>query len=84
VVQRAVVDGLLDLAGDRNATAEVRAVASAHLARMRARAEAPGADATAGTQGHLATVSRDLDRFFEGRDDPSLRPRPAPILLPWP
>jgi hypothetical protein len=99
VVQRAVVDALLDLAGDRGATAEVRSLAHHHLLRLRDRAEraaaaagtgtagaadAAGAAGAAGTRGHLAVVRQDIDRYLDGRDDRSLRPRPAPIALPWP
>lgn len=81
-VQRAVVDGLLDLAGAANATPDVRAAAADHLRSLRDRTGAPTAGAAG--RGHLAMVRRDIDRFFDGRDDPALRPRPAPIPLPWP
>jgi hypothetical protein len=82
VVERSVVDGLLDLAGSPRATVEVRAVAEDHLARLRDRAAgaSPGAEA----RGHRAAIRRDIDRYFDGRDDPALRPRPEPIPLPWP
>ncbi|CAN5220945.1 zinc-dependent metalloprotease [soil metagenome] len=82
VTQRATVDALLDLAGNEAATSEVRATAAHHLARLRdiaSRAGAGGAE-----QGHRAAVRRDIDRYFDGRDDRSTRPRPAPIPLPWP
>jgi hypothetical protein len=86
-VQRAVVDGLLDLAGSPVASAEVRAIASDRLVRLRDRAARdagartpPGPEA----RGHLSGIVRDIDRFLDGRDDPALRPRPAPIPLPWP
>lgn len=82
VTQRATVDALLDLAGNSAATSEVRATAEHHLARLRdvaSRAGAGGAE-----QGHRATVRRDIDRYFDGRDDRAARPRPAPIPLPWP
>jgi hypothetical protein len=85
-VQRAVVDGLLDLAGSPGATAEVRALAGDHLTRLRDRADrqvaAGGVPAAA--RGHLAAVVRDIELYLDGRDDPALRPRPAPIPLPWP
>ena len=35
-------------------------------------------------EAHLAAARRDLRRYFDGRDDPELRPRPAPVPLPWP
>jgi hypothetical protein len=86
VVQRAMIDGLLDLAGHRNATSEVRATVTDHLVRLRDRAANPPASAPNDpeTRGHHAAIIRDIDRYFEGRDDPDLRPRPAPIPLPWP
>ena len=82
VTQRATVDALLDLAGNPAATSETRATAAHHLARVRdmaGRAGAGGAE-----QGHRAAVRRDIERYFDGRDDRAARPRPAPIPLPWP
>jgi hypothetical protein len=87
VVERSVVDGILDLAGSPAATAEVRAIAEDHLARLReraTRAPARGAALGAEARGHRAAIGRDIDRYFDGRDDPALRPRPDPIPLPWP
>jgi hypothetical protein len=91
VVERSVVDGLLDLAGSPRATVEVRAVVEDHLARLRARVGHPparagsaGASPGAETRGARAAIRRDIDRYFDGRDDPALRPRPEPIPLPWP
>lgn len=82
VAQRATVDGLLDLAGNQAATSEVRATAAHHLARLR---EIAGRTAAGSAeQGHRAAVRRDIDRYFDGRDDRAARPRPAPIPLPWP
>jgi hypothetical protein len=85
-VQRAMIDGLLDLAGHRDATTEVRATATDHLVRLRERAlrPPPGAPTGPETRGHHAAIVRDIDRYMDGRDDPALRPRPAPIPLPWP
>jgi hypothetical protein len=83
VAQRAVLDGLLDLAGSPAAAAEVRAVTEHHLHLLRERlGRSPGG--TAEERGHRAAARRDLDRYFDGRDDPARRPRPAPIPLPWP
>ncbi len=82
VAQRAVVDGLLDLAGKPEATAEVRAVAAHHLGLLRERSLRAGGSAE--EQGHRAAVRRDIDLYFEGRDEPAKRPRPEPIPLPWP
>jgi hypothetical protein len=82
VVERSVVDGLLDLAGSPRATVEVRALAEDHLVRLRDRAA--GASLGAEARGHGGAIRRDIDRYFDGRDDPALRPRPEPIPLPWP
>lgn len=93
VARRAALDGLLDLAGSPDATAEVRAVAELHLRRLADRLEEGlGARAGGPDGGGLAaeeralreTALRDVRRYFRGEDDPSLRPRPAPIPLPWP
>jgi hypothetical protein len=83
VAERAVVDGLLDLAGKPEATAEVRSVAAHHLGLLRDRfARRTGGSAE--EQGHRAAVRRDIELYFEGRDDPARRPRPELIALPWP
>jgi hypothetical protein len=83
VAQRATVDAMLDLAGSPAATAPVRATAEYHLAQLRQRLAA-----SLGTgndeRGHRAAAGRDIDRYFDGRDDRAARPRPAPIPLPWP
>ncbi len=85
VAQRAALDGLLDLAGSPDATPEVRAAAEARLAALRADLEArPGPADRPAERAHRAAARRDIDRYFEGRDDPAKRPRPAPIPLPWP
>ncbi|HEU4748992.1 MAG TPA: zinc-dependent metalloprotease, partial [Gemmatimonadaceae bacterium] len=83
VSERAVADGLLDLAGNREATAEVRAVASHHLALLRERL-GRSAGSSPEERGHRATARRDIELYFEGRDDRARRPRPEPIPLPWP
>jgi hypothetical protein len=83
VAQRAVLDGLLDLAGSPAAAAEVRAVTEHHLHLLRERlGRSPGG--TVEERGHRAAARRDLDRYFDVRDDPARRPRPASIPLPWP
>jgi hypothetical protein len=83
VAQRAAADGLLDLAGKTEATADVRAVAEHHLRVLHDRlARATGGSAE--EQGHRAAARRDIALYFEGRDDPARRPRPEPIPLPWP
>jgi hypothetical protein len=85
VARRAVADGMLDLAGNPRATAEVRAVAEHHLARLRDRLD-PRADAaqTPEDRAQRATLRRDIGRYLAGDDTPERRPRPAPIPLPWP
>jgi hypothetical protein len=84
IAQRAVLDGLLDLAGSAAATPGVRAAAELELTAIQtgiARASLPLAPEA---RAQRATAARDLDRYFDGRDDPARRPRPAPIPLPWP
>jgi hypothetical protein len=81
VTQRATVDGLLDLAGNAAATSEVRATAAHHLGRVR---DIAGRGGSGAEQGHRAAVRRDIERYFDGRDDRAARPRPAPVPLPWP
>lgn len=83
VAQRAVVDGLLDLAGSASATAGVRATAEHHLAALLRRTNVANGGSAA-DQGYRAAIRRDIERYFDGRDDPAKRPRPAPIGLPWP
>ncbi|MCR4341166.1 MAG: zinc-dependent metalloprotease [Gemmatimonadaceae bacterium] len=83
VAQRATVDGLLDLAGNSAATAGVRATVEHHLALLARRANL-SEGLSAADQGHRAAIRRDIERYFDGRDDPAKRPRPAPIGLPWP
>jgi hypothetical protein len=83
VTQRAVLDAMLDLAGSRTATPGVRAATEQQLEALRQRL----ASARAGSpeeRGHQAAARRDIERYFDGRDDPAARPRPEPIRLPWP
>lgn len=83
VAQRATLDGLLDLAGSAAAVPEARAVAEHHLDRLR-RQLADNVGTTTEDRGHRAGARRDIDRYFDGRDDRAVRPRPGPIRLPWP
>jgi hypothetical protein len=84
-VQRAVVDGVLDLAGDVRSTAPVRAAAELYLVRLREILSAVEESAgDADERAHRGTVLRDVERYFEGRDDRARRPRPAAVPLPWP
>jgi hypothetical protein len=83
VTQRAVLDAMLDLAGSGAATPDVRAVTEHHLETLRQRLGGARA-ADAEHRGHHAAARRDIERYFDGRDDPAARPRPEPIRLPWP
>ena len=84
VAQRSALDAMLDLAGGRQTTPEVRAGVEHQLALLRDRLAARPAGATAAELGHRAVARRDIERYFEGNDDPAQRPRPAAIPLPWP
>ena len=84
VTQRAVLDGLLDLAGSPGATAAVRAMVASHLERLREAVSATPSTSSAEERAHRAAARRDIERYFAGRDDREARPRPAPIRLPWP
>jgi hypothetical protein len=83
VAQRAVLDGLLDLAGARNATPEVRSVTEFHLQQLLQRLSAAPTGTTE-ERSHRATARRDIERYFRGEDDPASRPRPSAVPLPWP
>ena len=82
VAQRAVVDGLIDLAGSSAATPGVRSTTDATLTALAERLRADGA--TAQERGHRASALRDIDRYFAGEDDRDARMRPASVPLPWP
>ncbi len=83
VSERAVLDGLLDLAGKPEATAEIRAVTAQHLRLLRD-ALASDTGGSVEERGHRAVARRDIELYFEGRDDRARRSRPEPIPLPWP
>jgi hypothetical protein len=84
VAQRAVLDGILDLAGDRRATVEVRALTEHHLGELLRRLDRSPVPSEAADAGHRASARGDLQRFFRGEDDRERRPRPPQIPLPWP
>ncbi|MCP1727255.1 hypothetical protein J2T60_001220 [Natronospira proteinivora] len=88
IVQRAVVDGLLDLAGHEQTGSEARALTEARLKQLKGELKdgwlSLGRDRDPATTAHRATLRRDIQRYFEGDDDPQKRPRPEPIPLPWP
>jgi hypothetical protein len=81
--RRAVLDGVLDLAGSTAATADVRAMADHHLRRLDQRLARAGGGQPE-ERALRDAARRDLNRYFDGRDEPSLRPRPPFIGLPWP
>ncbi len=83
VVQRVVLNGLLDLAGDGRATSEVRALAAHHLTALGARLEGRtgGSDEDRALR---AQAAREIRAFEAGEDDRSARPRYPVVPLPWP
>jgi hypothetical protein len=87
LAQRAVLDGMLDLAGHGTAPAALRSAVEARLKRLRESIEEPRLPwgrPDDELRAHHATARRDIDRYFAGEDAPGKRPRPAPIPLPWP
>jgi hypothetical protein len=74
VVQRVVVDELIELAGDPNATPESRAGAEWGLRRI-ARILGRPTPAGAETQAHRQLAAADIDRFLSRRDAPTASPR---------
>ena len=82
-VQQVVVNTLLDRAGDAQALPEVRSVIELNLQALKTRVQAMQGGSTA-DRALRATTVRDINRYFEGRDDPKTRSRYAVIPLPWP
>ncbi len=82
--QRAALDVLLDLAGDKAAMPDVRAAAVYHVRQLDARIAASAAGTDAAVRAHNATARRDITRFLSGDDVPESRPRYPVITLPWP
>ena len=82
-MQRVALNTLLDLAGDRVALAEVRAVAELQLQALSSRLEGMTGGAAADIA-LRASARRDIARYFEGGDDPAKRSRFTVIPLPWP
>jgi hypothetical protein len=78
-----VLNTLLDRAGDQRALGEVRALSAMHLGALRARLAATPGGLPADRALRAAAV-KDIDRFFEGHDEPTKRSRFAVIPLPWP
>lgn len=82
-VQRVVLNGLLDLAGDQRALPDVRQVAEHHLTLLDARLEGMSGGVLP-DQALRASARRDIARYFDGDDDPAKRSRFTVIPLPWP
>ena len=83
IVQRVVLNTLLDRAGDAAATPEVRAAAEYRLEALRE--ELAGTNgATPEARAHLQSARIDLTRYFVGDDDPESRSRWPVVPLPWP
>jgi hypothetical protein len=82
-VQRVVLNTLLDRAGDRQALAEVRQAAEWQLQKLDARIAAMAGGSVA-DQALWASARREIQRYFEGNDDPQKRSRFTVIPLPWP
>jgi hypothetical protein len=80
VVQRVVVDELIELAAHKDATPEARAAAELGLREIAAAARV--AVAGRGEDAHRTLVRADIERFLERRDAPP--PRPVPPALPRP
>ena len=85
VPQRALVDGLIDLAADDGATVEARAAAEWGLRRVAALAGERALSAEPSEEAHLELAAADIRRFlerrFEGgaRTDPLAPPPGTPI-----
>jgi hypothetical protein len=83
VVQRVVLNTMLDLGGDAQATSEVRSVVDFHLERLQSRISVQSGG-TVETRAHREVALRDLRRYFAGEDDPEKRSRFPVVPLPWP
>ena len=86
-VQRVTLNSLLDLAGDARALADVRALAELHLTALDTRLGTrldgqPGG--TPADEALRASARREIERYFDGHDDPAARSRYPVIPLPWP
>jgi hypothetical protein len=80
VAQRAVLDGLIALAADPRATAEVRAAAEWQLRAIASRLIGKS-NGDVAEQAHRALAAGDIQRFLERRDAPTTPP-PAPATPP--
>lgn len=90
IVQRSVLDGMLDLAASERISSEARAVVEDRLQELAEELDDggwwPGGGNAADdlTRAHRDMARRDIEAYFAGEDDPDQRPRPEPIPLPWP
>ncbi len=82
-VQRVVLNTLLDRAGDQRALPDVRQVAEFHLDALRGRLQAT-TDGPLADRALRGAAVREIDRHFDGQDDPAKRSRFTVIPLPWP
>ncbi len=76
--QRAVLDGLLALAADRQATPQARASAEMQLAQLARRLEGRRAS-DAAQRAHEELAARDVRRFLERSAEPTQPSRPVPL-----
>ena len=76
VVQRAVIDGLIDLAGDRAASVESRAAAEWGLRRLLDTVQSSDPRLPE-EQSHRMLAWADIERFLNRRDDGTARSTPA-------
>ena len=83
-VERAALDGLLDLAGDASAMPEARAIVSLHLERLMESLEDAEDAAPSPATAHARAAVRDIERFLDGEDVPAQRTRFPVLTLPWP
>jgi hypothetical protein len=77
VTQRVALDGLLDLAAEPGASAEVRAAAFARLSSLRKKIQLQHATDPA-AEAHLRAAERDLDEAFEHPESRHTRPLAPP------
>jgi hypothetical protein len=81
-VQQVVLNTMLDRAGDAQTLPEVRAIVEMHLQALKTRAG--GMTGSAADRAVYTKAVRDINKYFEGSDDPKTRSRFAVIPLPWP
>ena len=72
--QRSVVDRLILLAADSVASPEVRGIVELKLSELRSRARSRGSAGTVDERAHWLAIARDIDRWTENREVPSLTP----------